>query len=204
MRDNQEGSGHSPPPDPSLESTASLLKRLRAGDSSARDRLLTRYLPAMKRWAHGRLPDRARDLLDTDDLVQITLIRALDKLESFEPRRDGAFLAYLRQILMNRIRDEARRVRREPGREELPDELLAPGPSPLERTLGKERLEGYESALGSLPEKQQEAIIMRVELGFSYKEIAKAVGSPSSNAARMAVARALARLAEALGENVDA
>jgi RNA polymerase sigma-70 factor (ECF subfamily) len=77
-----------------LESTAGLLERVRGGDAGARERLLSRYVPALRRWAHGRLPPRARELADTDDLVQVTLIRALDHLGDFEPRRPGAFLAW--------------------------------------------------------------------------------------------------------------
>src|SRR6476660_8945498 len=83
-------------PEPSalgLESTAELLERIRSGDESARERLVSRYLPILKRLGHGRLPARARDLSDTDDLVQVTLIRALDHIETFEMRREGAFLA---------------------------------------------------------------------------------------------------------------
>ena len=43
-------------------------------------------------------------------------------------------------------------------------------------------------------------IIGRVELGLTYSEIAAAAGKPSANAARMAVTRALIRLAEEMGE----
>src|SRR2546425_1202149 len=73
---------------PALESTASLLARVRAGDSGARDRLLVRYMAILRRWAHGRLPRRARHLADTEDLVQTTLVRALDGVQRFEPRRE--------------------------------------------------------------------------------------------------------------------
>jgi DNA-directed RNA polymerase specialized sigma24 family protein len=52
----------------------------------------------------------ARDLRDTDDLVQDTLLRAFKRLETFENRGEGAFLAYLRQSLLNAIRDDLRRA----------------------------------------------------------------------------------------------
>ena len=60
---------------------------MRAGDDQARSRLVTRYLAILRSWAHGRLPPRARSLADTEDLVQVTLMRALDGVKSFEPRR---------------------------------------------------------------------------------------------------------------------
>lgn len=188
-----------PPSEPSgVESTASLLERIRAGDAAARERLVRRYLPALRSWARGRLPLRARDLTDTDDVVQITLMRALDRIGEFEPRREGAFLAYLRSALMNQIRDQVRRVERRPRSEELTDGFRASDPSPLQQAIGAEMLEAYERALASLPERQQEAVVMRVELGFSYPEIAAATGSPTANAARMAVSRALLRLVEVM------
>src|SRR5262245_9691190 len=100
-----------------LESTQELLGRIRGGDAAARERLIARYLPALQKWAHGRLPARARNLTLTDDLVQESLIRALSHLEGFEPRRPGAFLAYLRQILLNQVRDEIRKTDRRPEME---------------------------------------------------------------------------------------
>lgn len=171
---------------------------MRSGDAEARDRLVRRCLPALRRWARGRLPARARDLLDTDDLVQITLLRALDRVKSFEPRRDGAFLAYLTRALMNQIRNEIRSASRRPERANLTDNVVASMPSPLEEAIGNEAVAAYEAALATLPEEQREAIVMRIELAFTHREVAEALGCPSENAARMMVARALVRLAEAM------
>lgn len=179
-----------------LESTAILLARVRAGDAIARDRLLRRYLPALRRWAHGRLPPGARDLSETDDLVQNTLIRSLHHLEGFEARFEGAFLAYLRQILLNQVRDEVRRVARRPGREALEEDLSENAPSPLEVTIGVQTLERYEAALLRLTPQQHEAVVMRIEMGFSNEEIAQAIGVPTANAARMLIVRGLLRLSE--------
>jgi RNA polymerase sigma-70 factor (ECF subfamily) len=183
----------SDPPD--LESTAVLLEQIRSGDASARERLVARFLPLLQRWAHGRLPHYARALADTDDLVQISLVRALNHLDGFEIRREGAFLAYLRRILLNSLRDEIRRAHRRPSEDIAELELPASDRSLLEQQIGRETLEAYESALGRLTEPQQEAVIMRIEFGYSYPQVAAATGS-TPNAARMLVARALVRLAE--------
>lgn len=183
-----------------LSTTADLLSRARSGDVTARDRLVRRFLPALTRWAHGRLPRGARDLSDTDDLVQVALLRALDHVEGFDPRHPGAFLGYLRSIVMNRIRDEARRVERSPVRAEVPESMAHPSASPLEEAIGRETLARYERALGSLTEDQREAVMLRIELGFTYAEIAEAIGSSSANAARMLVARGLVRLGDLLGD----
>lgn len=191
-----------PPEGPeSLESTAFLLEQVRAGDTRARDRLLARFLPLLRRWAHGRLPGYARSLADTDDLVQVSLLRALDHVDGFEVRREGAFLAYLRRILLNSIRDEIRRAARRPT-EDLGDrDVASPGPSLLEEQIGRETMERYEAALTRLTEGQQEAVIMRLEFGYSYVQIAEAMGRTTPNAARMLVARALVQLAEEMDEH---
>ncbi|HVS62300.1 MAG TPA: sigma-70 family RNA polymerase sigma factor [Thermoanaerobaculia bacterium] len=186
--------------DRDLASTQVLLAGARAGDESAREELVERFLPVLRRWAHGRLPTYARGLVDTDDLVQVTLIRALNNLDHFEPKHEGAFLAYLRRIVLNSVRDEIRRSMRAPQQEEVTEMLVDRGPSLLERTLGREVVESYERALGALPEAQQEAVILRVEFGYSYPEIAAALGRPSANAVRMMVSRALVSLAEGMDE----
>ena len=186
-------------PPPNLESTATLLHLVRKGDRAARERLATRYLQILQRLAHGRLPSRARDMMDTDDLVQVTLVRALDHVEDFEPRHEGAFLAYMRRILLNQIRDEIRRVSRRPARTEFEGDVPARDQSPLEAAIGRETVERYEAILDQLKEEQREAIILRLELGFTYQQIAEAMGRDSPNAVRMMVTRALVRLGEELG-----
>jgi hypothetical protein len=55
-----------------LETTFHLIERARAGDQEALERLFARHLKPLQRWARGRLPKWARDLADTDDLVQET------------------------------------------------------------------------------------------------------------------------------------
>lgn len=181
-----------------VESTVYLLSRVREGEPGAPDRLVRRFLPSLMRWAHGRLPRGARDVMDTQDLVQVTFIKALDHLDSFESRWRGAFFGYLRRILMNQIRDEIRKVDRRPTKETLDDAPPDETRSPLEEAVGSDVLEAYEKALQDLPEEHQQAIFMRVELGFTYQEIADALEKPTMNAARMLTSRAMLRLAEAL------
>lgn len=189
-----------PTDDPAdVESTARLLVRIRAGDSEARERLFARALPLLQRWAHRRLPSRARDIADTDDLVQVALLKAFHRVGEFESRREGAFLAYLRTILLNSVRDELRRSVRRPEVTEIDDEMVGDeGPSILDELIGRDRMRRYEAALGRLTEQQREAVILRIEFGMSHREVAEAMGKPNADAARMTVARALAQLARAL------
>ncbi len=189
-----------PPPAHPLETTALLLEQLRAGHPTARERLIRRVLPALTMWAHRRLPARARDLAETDDLVQVAISRALVRLDQFESRHEGALLAYLRQILRNLVRDEIRRVKSR-SREELSDAVEDPGPSPLERTVSREVLDRYDRALRMLGEEAQQAVLLRVEFDYTYPQIAEALGKPSADAARMMVGRAMVELARHMREH---
>ena len=182
----------------SAESTFDLLARARQGDDRALEPLFARYLPRLRRWASGRLPRWARDAGDTQDLVQETLIAVFKQVDRFEPRREGAFQAYLRQAVMNRIRNAVRDRSRRPDGTSIDDALPSRDESPLERTIGTERLERYEAALARLRSIDREAIVARVEMGCSYQEMAAMLGLPSPNAARKAAQRALVRLAAEL------
>lgn len=193
-----DGSGLASSADPNA--TFRLIARARAGDRDALDLLFARYGSDLQRFARGRLPQWARDLADTPDLVQEVLLRTFTQIEGFEDRGEGALRAYMRQALMNRIRDELRRASRRPSAEALSESEPDTQPSPLEAAIGKQAVERYESALASLPDEDRDLIVARLELGLSYAEIATATRRNSANAARMAVVRALIRLTDELGD----
>jgi RNA polymerase sigma-70 factor (ECF subfamily) len=178
------------------ESTFQLLERAHTGDDRALEVLFARYLKPLERWASGRLPRWARNAADTHDLVQDTLLNAFRKIGNFEPQREGAFQAYLRQAVMNRIRDELRRTRTRPATATFDEDEHPHVGSPLEEAIGVQTFERYEAALQRLTGEEREAIVARVELGHTYEEMATLLGKPSADAARMAVTRALVRLAE--------
>ena len=184
--------------DDSPETTQTLVHRAAEGDREAADVLFVRYAPAIRQWAHGRLPRWARDIADTNDLVQETLLQTFRNLNRFDYRGEGALHAYLRQGVMNRIREELRRHARHPARDALESGLEDDGTSPLEAAIGQEAVERYEAALASLMPEEREAIIARLELGLTHQEIADALGKPSADAARMTVARAMVQLARTM------
>ena len=184
-----------------LTSTIELLDRYKRGDNEAVSLLVERSLPPLKRWARGRLQDWARSLAETQDLVQDAVIRAIPHLKHFEARHPGALQAYLRQAIANHIRDEIRKVNsRPPIGGDLPESKVDPGPSPLERAIGRERLDRYDAALAKLRPVEREAIVARLELQQSYEEVALALGKSSADAARMLVARAVKNLIRAMDD----
>jgi RNA polymerase sigma-70 factor, ECF subfamily len=180
------------------DATYQLLERAKRGDREALDVLFTRHIPTLRRWASGRLPRWVRDIADTQDLVQETVLQVFKRVEAFEPRGDGALQAYLRQALMNRIRNEFRHKGRRPSFQDLDEEAPGDHTSPLEAAIRQEQLDRYDVALSRLSEQERDLIVARVEVGLTYEELAEALGKPSWNAARMATARALLRLAEEL------
>jgi RNA polymerase sigma factor (sigma-70 family) len=180
---------------PPTATTRDLLTRVRGGDRQALETLFARLTPGLHRWARGRLPQWARSGSDTADLVQEALVSTFRKIDGFEPRRKNALRAYLQQAIRNRIRDAVRRSARHAtvGIEDL--DLAGTG-TPLEEAIGEENARRYRRALQRLDPEEQELIVGRIELGYSYEQLALAAGRPTPDAARMAVKRALLRLAE--------
>jgi RNA polymerase sigma-70 factor (ECF subfamily) len=177
-----------------LETTTDLLARVKAGEEHALEQLFQRCLPPLKRWARGQLPGYARDMADTQDIVQDAVLSTLHHLETFESRHPGALQKYLRQAVVNRVRDEIRRVSRRPVRTELDEQEPDIAPSPLQRAIGRQGMARYENALLHLRACDRKAVTARFEAQKSYEEVAVILGKPNANAARVAVTRALAKL----------
>jgi RNA polymerase sigma-70 factor, ECF subfamily len=176
------------------ESTVSLIEKARMGDRDALEALLQRSLPELKRWAHGKLPPQARGALDTGDVVQETVLHVLRRLDSFEPRHVHSMQQYLRRAVINRVRDELRRIGRQPPPQELVWEPASKALSALEVAIRTEEYQAYRTALAALSAKDRQLIVMRIELQWSYIQIASTLGMSTPDAARVAIFRALRRL----------
>jgi len=171
--------------------TAVLIHRIRGGDETARTALVARIEPLLKRFAKGRLPSVLRHDQDTVDLLQVTWLKVVDRLEFIECQGPGALFAYLRTVLVNTLRESLRRFGREPDRADAAamDDLPADGSS-VEDWLA------WQQMLAGLDEELRLLLIMRFEFGMSFVEIAEELGT-TSDAVRMKVNRAIHRFAEA-------
>lgn len=176
--------------------SAELLRRARTGETQALSQLFARYLPHLRRWAHRRVPAWARHGVDTGDLVQETLLNTIPNLEAFEPQREGALLRYLRRTLVNRVRDQFRYAARHPSPNELTDAFVDSQASPLELTVSRENHRRYRAALKRLRAADRSAIVARIELGYTYEQLALTLRKATPEAARLAVRRALLRLGD--------
>jgi len=142
------------------------------------------------------VPAWARNSVDTGDLVQETVLKAYANLPNFEPQHKGALFGYLRRALINRIHDQFRHASRHVAPQELDENSPDTGASPLESAIDEEDRRRYDAAVQKLRPSDRAAIIGRVELGYSYEQLALILEKPTPEAARLAVRRALLRLKE--------
>jgi RNA polymerase sigma-70 factor (ECF subfamily) len=172
-----------------------LLAQANIGDQTALGRLVSRCLPALRRWAHRRLPRWARTAADTTDLVQDAVLQTLRRGHTLDLRSRQALAAYLREAVRNRIRDEHRRFARRGTHDASSDTLIDKAPSPLDYALAQERDARYRAALARVSPQDRELIVAHVELDYTHEQLGCMTGR-SRNAARMALERAVRRLAE--------
>lgn len=176
--------------------TTELVRHARDGDRQAIEALAARLRPRLLRWAAGRVPAARRRHIDTEDVVQEALTAALGRLDKLEAPE--AFPAYTRRTVLNKLADLGRRPAAETT---LGDDPVAveEGPSASARMLRAEQMNAYEHALAELEPREQLAVIGNLEWGLTHRELATELGLASPDAARMAAARAIAKLARSIG-----
>jgi len=168
------------------------------------DRLFARHLPAFASMGKRPAPemDARRDGYRRSCPGNCVPGRQR-RIESFEPRHEGALQAYLRQAIVNRIRDEVRRGIRAPLTTELDENQTDHSASPAgagDRPRGGRSVRSVRwRACGPTSARR---FVARIEMDCSYEEVAQALDKPSPDAARMAVSRALLRLAEEMNRAV--
>jgi RNA polymerase sigma-70 factor (ECF subfamily) len=158
-------------------------------DSASLRQALLALIPNLRAFAVSLCGDIER----ADDLVQETLLKAWDHLDSFQ---EGTNLrAWLFTILRNTYFSECRRRRREvEDRDGSKAAELAVHPD----QQGHLDMQDFRRALNKLPPDQREALVLVGAAGFSYEEAASisgcAVGTIKSR-----VNRARSKLTELLG-----
>jgi RNA polymerase sigma factor (sigma-70 family) len=174
-----------------LSTTIFLLNRIQSGDQSAIDQLVKIYYPILLNWAKGRMPFYHRDLVETSDIVHEALMSVIKKMDVLKAERTGAFFAYLRTTILNRIRREISqsKVRPQANANTL-------NQSQLLHSDHLDLLMQYDQALEQLDEPEREAVMMRFEFGLSFEEVAKLIDKPTADAARMFIKRSLLKLTQ--------
>lgn len=185
-----------------------LLQRARAGDDAARGRLLELYRNYLRLMARSIIGRSLRVRLDESDLVQETFLQAHRDFERFAGSSEPELTAWLRQILVHRMNDQAKYHKaraRDPDREEPLEEMLArssaavqhalaaPATSPSARAARREEAVLLADALARLPPDYREVFVLRNLEHVPFVEVAERMGR-SVNAAQKLWARALVAL----------
>lgn len=153
-----------------------LVTRAKDGDRRALEALCARHAPRVERLTRRLL----RDPEDASDAAQEALAKLCVRLAQF--RGDSQFSTWLHRLVVNTCRDaaERRQVRvHEPLGEDLssgPDDdpVRAAGMSELRRELC--------DSLGDVSPQQAQVVLLKDALGYSFEEIAEAVGMPVGTA----------------------
>jgi len=157
------------PPDRN-ERDLALVRRFQAGEEGAFDLLVLEHRREVYRLAHRLLGNHA----DADDLAQEAFLRIYGSLRRF--RGDSAFRTYLTRIVLNLAADrrKVRWAKREVPMDEVPDgeNRLAAEP-PDAGLIGREALR---RAVGLLPPRQRETLVLRIFQEMKFREIARVMG----------------------------
>jgi RNA polymerase sigma-70 factor (ECF subfamily) len=182
---------------PSNEERARELSlRAANGDLAATQELLAYVWPTLTRVAAGVLGARHAEL---DDAVQQSMIALVRALPAFRGECHPA--GYASRITLRVALRVRRNFKRDAVRREQLEQLGTAedsAPSTID-TLGSRRRELLRELLEDLPEEQAEALTLRVVMGWSLEEVARASGAPVNTV------RSRVRLAkEALRARIDA
>jgi RNA polymerase sigma-70 factor, ECF subfamily len=170
------------------------------GDRGARDELLALIQPLVLRYCRGKMGRQESVLGSADDVAQEVCVAVVSALGSYQPA-GLSFRAFVYGIAKNKVADALRAIgrnRAEPVAE-LPDVPVA-ADGPEQHALTAERSAALGVLLAHLTPRQREVLVLRVAVGLSAEEAARAVGS-TTGTVRVTQHRALTRLRRLLQQD---
>lgn len=183
-------------------SSFDLIERIKSGDREALSLLFNRYRRRLAVLAHYRLGPQLRGLVEVDDVLQETLLKAFVQFDRFTYRSPGSFLRWLAQILDHVIVDAARFHGRQkrmateltPMRSETNPGGIEPVDSktPSRLLAQDEALQSLLRELDELPDDYREVILLIKVQGLSTQEAAEKMGK-SREAIALLLHRAVKR-----------
>jgi RNA polymerase sigma factor (sigma-70 family) len=173
-----------------------------AGDRLAAHLFYRRVEPFLLGLARRWLDARLRRNMESVDVAQSAFRRILSASPSARFEDEARVLAWVAAIVRNRICSEARKIKTERGDgttsasdEGDPAESRR---SAAELAADADDIDALRSAMETLPEVDQQTIVMHDFHGLGFAEIAPLLGQPSADAARKAHDRGLARLRKSM------
>lgn len=183
-----------------------LMLEFQKGDTGSFETLLRKYFPRIFNYIYRLVGSRET----AEDLTQETFVRVYRAAVSYQPR--AKFQTWLFTVARNLALNELRRLKRKmvsldadrEGKDgRMRTQMADPRAYPAdEQLLLKERRQQIRSAIASLPESQRSAVVLRRYEGFSYEQIAQALGL-SVSAVKSLLSRAKENLKERLSAYPD-
>ncbi|MDX9912563.1 MAG: RNA polymerase sigma factor [Phycisphaerales bacterium] len=192
---------------------AALIERARGGEREAIASLLALHGPTVRSRLFGQIGSVWQSVLEIDDVLQVTYLEAFLQISRFEPRGEGAFLAWLTHIAENNLRDAIRGLERakrpDPRRQvrqavsdesyvEMIEILGMTTTTPSRVAARGEAAGALEIALRRLPPDYEKTVRMYDLECRSIEDVAEALGR-RPGAVYMLRARAHERLRDILG-----
>ena len=191
----------------STEDTDELLRRTEVGDSQARNELLQRYRPRLRRMVEIRMDQRLSTRVDASDVVQEALIEASGKLDQYARERPIPLYSWLRQFTWNHLVNAHRQhlaQKRDVSREhvwalsdqsvhDLAGRLFVDTDNVARHERRREMDQRIREVLSQLKPQDREILILRHLEELSTREIAAIVGI-SEMAVKKRQVRALFKL----------
>jgi RNA polymerase sigma-70 factor (ECF subfamily) len=169
---------------------AEWIRAAQSGDREAFANLLKAYWDRLYRWLYHLTRDRHA----AEDLTQETFLKALGAIQSF--RAGTNFRAWIFRIGKNNFVNQKRSERR--TKHQLPEDAAAPDVGGIETTTeNREALEVVSKAVADLPVDFRMALLLRVEEGLSFREVAKILNT-TEETARWRVFKARQKLLKVL------
>jgi RNA polymerase sigma-70 factor, ECF subfamily len=147
-----------------------LVARVQAGETEASDALVARYVRRARSIAYRLMQNPE----DADDLVQDAFLRALQRIDGFDPSR--AFGPWFFRLLVNTGMDTLRRLKVR-STEAEPTEAPDHAPRPDQEVERSEIRSRFEEALAELPPRQRLVVWAHEVDGMDTREIAGTTGS---------------------------
>jgi RNA polymerase sigma factor (sigma-70 family) len=151
-------------------------------------------LPRLRRFAHAL----ARNTADADDLVQMTIERALRSKDRWQPGTN--LYGWACTIMRNLWIDTARSRTRLAKHEAPPEEAGRVGTDPSEAIHASLELDRIMAAMQRLPDEQREVVALILIEGFGYREASEILGLPIGTVSSRLV-RGRTALLEMVGES---
>jgi RNA polymerase sigma-70 factor (ECF subfamily) len=149
----------------SLADEHRLIVAAQRGDRPAFAQLVERYWDRLYRWLYRLTHDRHT----AEDLVQESFLKAFAGLKKFQAGTN--FRAWLFRIAHNNFANQCRAAAR--SREALPEDVADRQHGPLDQAVSAEALQSLGRAIQRLPAEFRAALLLRVEEGLSFRQIAE-------------------------------